>query len=508
LLAELGTRLQPGKDAWKKFLYFGIALSLTFFVPLAASFHSILFIIFSLSATLMIFTGIYFYRPSPALAWILIGFGQLFNLIGDSTFKLSMYLSSMELLNIISTVAYILGMLCFFGGLFWLFFKLRESILRIHIIYGLVSTIGIIAFLWVTLINPNIITFRNSINWIEFIVFPTGLLIIGVLASIFLLTPNGDTWSSKFLFIGLIFNAIALHFYFMQTSTLQPNPQDWPVILNDATYSLAYLFIGISFLHPSIKTITRNQKELVKQVNRTDLTILGIAFGLPPLGLFIVYKNNINIDYFVVICAMMIIFSLVEFRLAMIVRMLENQNTHLFSQQAKFEYQAMHDLLTGLPNRLYLSRYLADLRKRREINRFPVAVFLIDLNKFKNVNDQFGHDKGDRVLKIISEQLSSFSRRRDFLGRWGGDEFLFILEDIKEADALTVAHRLYQEVRTQVKINKSKVEVDISIGICMILDNQLDISTIINQSDIALYKAKSSLNEKVAVYVPENQLIV
>jgi diguanylate cyclase (GGDEF)-like protein len=100
--------------------------------------------------------------------------------------------------------------------------------------------------------------------------------------------------------------------------------------------------------------------------------------------------------------------------------------------------------------------------------------------------------------------LSSFSRRGDFLGRWGGDEFLFILEDITRSEALVFARRLYQEVRAHVKAGKTQIDVDISVGICMILGNHLDLSTIIHQSDIALYRAKSSPKERVAIFSPEN----
>jgi hypothetical protein len=177
---------------------------------------------------------------------------------------------------------------------------------------------------------------------------------------------------------------------------------NWAVLLNDAIYSLAYLFIGIAFIHPSIRLISKEEPEVERQINRQDLIVLGLAFSLPPLGLFIMHANNIGIDLIIVIGAMLIIFALVEWRLAKVVRLLESQNTHLFSQRAKFEFQALHDALTGLPNRLFLSRYLADLRIRRELSNFPVAVFLIDLNKFKNVNDNVGHDRGDRVLKEIS----------------------------------------------------------------------------------------------------------
>ncbi|HEX7556160.1 MAG TPA: GGDEF domain-containing protein [Leptolinea sp.] len=391
-----------------------------------------------------------------------------------------------------------------------MFFKLRKHIQKIHVVYGVISAVGLFAFLWITIISPRLFSTQFSINWVELILFPAGLLIIGVLASIFLMTPLGDTWSYRFLFVVIILNAIALNFYNVkevQSSLLDMNSTNWTGILNDATYSLAYLLMGIAFIHPSIKTITGDVPETERQISRQDMLILGFAFFLSPLGLLIKDANKLNPDFLIVMGAMLIIFTLIEWRLATVVRLLELQNSHLFSQRSKFEYQALHDMLTGLPNRLNFSKYLSDLRKRRELSNFPVAVLLIDLNKFKQVNDLFGHDKGDRVLKEISTKLSTFSRRGDFMGRWGGDEFLLILEDTTSSDALAFARRLYQDVRVHVKSGKTQFDVDISIGICMILEKQIDLSSIINQSDIALYQAKALQEDRIAIYMPENQII-
>jgi diguanylate cyclase (GGDEF)-like protein len=507
VLIKWGNQLEIKENSWKTFLFLGLIFAVTYFIPFPPVFHSLIFIIYSLISTLLIFFGIFIYRPKPLFAWMLIGFGQFFNFSGDITGKISYFYPSFIKLTTISLNSYFLGLACFFIGLCWLFFNLRKNIRRSHIIYGVISTIGIATFLWVTLISPNLNLLSHADNWFEIIVFPAGLLIIGVIGSIFLLTPIGESWSLKFLFIGLIFNAIALNFYFgleSQRLLLMPGSIDWPMIFNDVSYSMAYLFFGIAFIHPSIKLISTHISNIETQVTRQDLIILGTAFFLPPLGLFLVHPKGLTADVLLVLGAMIIIFMLVEWRLEKVVRFLEIENSHLFSQQAKLEYQALHDALTGLPNRLFLSRYFTDLNLRRDLQKFPVAVFLIDLNKFKNVNDQLGHDKGDRVLKEISKQLATFSRKRDFLGRWGGDEFLFVLEDITRMDALAFARRLFKEVRVNIKAGKAQFDVDISIGICMIIDKQLDLPTIINQSDFALYQAKASLNERVAIYSAEN----
>jgi diguanylate cyclase (GGDEF)-like protein len=491
------------ENTWKKLFVWYFLFFLTYFLLLSSTFQAILFLLFSLSSAIMIFAGISYYRPYPIAAWILIGVGQLFNLFGDFAYKLEYHFPQSMSYKNIPVIAYILGMVSFLCGMFWLFFQLRKHIHKIHVVYGIVSAVGLVSFLWITLISPHLLAPQFTSNWIEITLFSAGLVTIGVLASIFLLTPLGDTWSYRFLFVVIIINAIALNYYDVKeitTSVQDINSTNWAQILNDATYSLAYLFLGIAFIHPSIKTITRELPEIERQISRQDLIVLGSAFFLPTLALIIKDVNHLNADILVAIGAMLIIFILVEWRLASVVRSLESQNTSLYTQQAKLEYQAFHDTLTGLPNRLNLNKYLSDLRKRRELIYFPVAVFLIDLNKFKQVNDLLGHDKGDRVLKEISEKLSSYSRKGDFMGRWGGDEFLFILENISKENALNFASRLYQEVRIQIHFGKTKFDVDVSIGICMIVEKKIDFSTIIHQADIALYRAKASRKDKIAIF--------
>jgi diguanylate cyclase len=495
--------LEISEKFWKKYLVFGAFLFLTYFFSWSSSYQTILFLLFGLATSIIIFSGIFFYRPNPVPAWCLIGAGQCFNLMGDVAYKWEYHFHSREIIADLPKIFYFLGMASYFVGLFWIFSFLRKNLKKSHIIYGMISSIGLVAFLWITQISPHLGSITSPEDWIAILFFSSGILIICVLSSVFLLTPVGDAWSYRFLFIVLLLHAIALIFYdaqLDQTHVYVAGSINWVSIFNDSIYSLAYLLMGTAFIHPSIKTITEKMSGFDRQLSRQDLIALGTAFYLPPIGLLINHSNNIYQDFLIAIVSMLFIFILVEWRLIRVVRILELQNSSLFSQQAQLEFQALHDVLTGLPNRLYLSKYLIDLEKRRELSTFPVAVFMIDLNKFKQVNDIFGHNNGDVVLKKISDQLASFSRKGDFLGRWGGDEFLFILENINTADALAFAHRLSKEVTVSMKVSEVQIDVDISIGICMLLEKHLDWSTIINQSDIALYKAKTSLHKKIEIF--------
>jgi diguanylate cyclase (GGDEF)-like protein len=197
---------------------------------------------------------------------------------------------------------------------------------------------------------------------------------------------------------------------------------------------------------------------------------------------------------------MILIFVLVEWRLAQLVRVLESQNRQLSHQRARLHHQAHHDALTDLPNRSFLYQYLNEVIVRSHLNRMLGAVLMIDLNRFKEINDTLGHDVGDQVLREMATQLSKMKRKDDMVARWGGDEFVFILEGLKSAeDALAFARRLYRDVSYTIARDSVPIFVTLSIGVCMFSKDQTDIQTIMKRADTAMYRAKAQPEDKVAL---------
>lgn len=167
--------------------------------------------------------------------------------------------------------------------------------------------------------------------------------------------------------------------------------------------------------------------------------------------------------------------------------------------QDLLQVQAMHDPLTGLLNRLYLDQSLVIELNRAEHKPQHVAIILTDLDLFKKINDNFGHQVGDYVLSEFAKFLKNFFRGHDYIYRYGGEEFLILLPDTNDAAAQQKAELM----RTEIKKLKLTYEgtalpiISISAGVAVYPDNGSDGRSLIAAADIALYKAKASGRDKV-----------
>jgi len=155
-------------------------------------------------------------------------------------------------------------------------------------------------------------------------------------------------------------------------------------------------------------------------------------------------------------------------------------------------FKATHDPLTDLPNRLLFNDRMTQLlaRRRRQGDR-PIAVMMLDLDYFKEVNDTLGHQTGDQLLREVAKRLKGLVRRGDTVCRMGGDEFLILLSELNsEEDAMGVAERVLEALRKPFRINGHRLEISGSIGISFFPKDGEDASTLIRKADLAMYKAK------------------
>jgi diguanylate cyclase (GGDEF)-like protein len=162
------------------------------------------------------------------------------------------------------------------------------------------------------------------------------------------------------------------------------------------------------------------------------------------------------------------------------------------SEKSALEYQASHDSLTDIPNRNYfeISLTKAINHSDREADRF--ALLICDLNKFKQVNDTYGHQVGDEVIKIASKRLVSCLRDNDIVARMGGDEFAVILKGVGVKEVETVASKIITHFQVPATVNDHRLEIGISIGASLYPVDGDDVDTLMNKADVAMYQAKHS----------------
>ena len=156
-------------------------------------------------------------------------------------------------------------------------------------------------------------------------------------------------------------------------------------------------------------------------------------------------------------------------------------------------YQAFHDLLTGLPNRALfedrLKLALAHARRSKEC----LAVMYLDVDRFKLVNDSLGHAMGDKLLQIFAERILGCLRAEDTLARFGGDEFTLLLpQSRKKEDAAAVARKILESIRAPIIIDNQEIFTSVSAGIAMFPQSGETIETLVKSADIAMYHVKSN----------------
>jgi diguanylate cyclase (GGDEF)-like protein len=160
--------------------------------------------------------------------------------------------------------------------------------------------------------------------------------------------------------------------------------------------------------------------------------------------------------------------------------------------EAQLAHQALHDQLTGLPNRaLFLDRLGVALERARRSGA-QLAVLFLDFDNFKQINDSRGHAAGDRLLAILGERLSGLLRPMDTVARFGGDEFTFLFEDLtSEREVVLIADRICQAARQPIDVDSVELSVTVSVGIAMIADPTVSPETVLREADAAMYRAKA-----------------
>ncbi|RYZ97193.1 MAG: diguanylate cyclase [Moraxellaceae bacterium] len=152
---------------------------------------------------------------------------------------------------------------------------------------------------------------------------------------------------------------------------------------------------------------------------------------------------------------------------------------------------AFTDALTGLSNRANFNRILNEQIKEAEHTGKPFFLLVIDLDKFKEVNDGFGHDYGDRLLKAASKRLLSCVREHDLVSRMGGDEFTIILREIdSEADLAKVSQRILRTFRREFAIKEKRIFISASVGIAAFPQDAPHSEKLLKSADMAMYAAK------------------
>ncbi|ARU49694.1 sensor domain-containing diguanylate cyclase [Sulfurospirillum diekertiae] len=175
------------------------------------------------------------------------------------------------------------------------------------------------------------------------------------------------------------------------------------------------------------------------------------------------------------------------------IRKLETAKSKLIKQKDIIYKQAHYDHLTSLANRTLLNQRLQLLMENNQYSGKKFGVLFLDLDNFKEINDSMGHDVGDMILIHVAKTLLLATRKTDTVARFGGDEFIILVDEIEEIKTLEhIAQKLIDAIHQPIRIHHLDINITMSIGISLFPDSGKDFNQLIKNADLALYLAKES----------------
>ena len=197
-------------------------------------------------------------------------------------------------------------------------------------------------------------------------------------------------------------------------------------------------------------------------------------------------------------------FAMIGARISTLRANMAENNAELTKALSTIQILANHDTLTGLPNRAMFNNNLQGAIARASRSNSMLALFFIDLDNFKQINDNLGHPFGDLVLREAVRRFSSLVREGDTLARFGGDEFVLLVENLKEAaDVHPIAQKLLSVLEPRTTLEGTEVNLSSSIGVCVYPADGIDASELVANADIAMYEAKETGRNRYCVYATD-----
>jgi diguanylate cyclase (GGDEF)-like protein len=173
-------------------------------------------------------------------------------------------------------------------------------------------------------------------------------------------------------------------------------------------------------------------------------------------------------------------------------RRVQGQANLLRESEERFRYMAQHDALTGLANRPVLEDRLNVALQAAKRRQAGLTLMMLDLDKFKEINDGQGHHAGDEVLRATATRLAGLFRKSDTVARLGGDEFVALLPDMADRNAAgNLAAKVVAALSVPISFAGHELQISVSLGVCVATAHELEASSLMKAVDAALYRAKA-----------------
>jgi diguanylate cyclase (GGDEF)-like protein len=489
--------IDKSQRAWLVYLSWGILATGMYFVLPSATAQDVFVTFIDLSVVTAIAAGIFLHRPSHPLPWFLFAFGMGLIFVGDIVWAAYLlrvgapYPSVADVLYFAGIAFFMVGLLLIGGG------GMGKN--AANLIDPLIVATGTAMLAWVLMVDRRFDP--DSSLPLDRLLSIAYLLLYAVMVAIVIrpLFVPAKRVPALYLVCGalavlVIFDAA----YGSLTSGSYEGYRAGSFVYAGLLLSSALL--GSAALHSSMASLAEPVPQEPGELTWWRLVLLTGALLLAPAVVAIQAALGEAVDAPLVVGGSAVLFLLVAARLA---GMIAERKT----LELRMEFQASHDPLTQLPNRSLFAERFEQAMARSARRGNMMAVLFVDLDDFKEVNDSSGHQAGDEVLVAVAERLRRCIRPSDTAARFGGDEFVLLLEDLEdEWGAARVAERILKEMRTPLAIGAAEIVVGASIGIALGSGEAQDrLGVILRRADLALYTAKDRGKAGYEIFDPSSE---
>ena len=472
---------------WLIYLLVGLAVVAGYYaVPATGAGREVriaLYCLASGSAAVAVLVGVGWHRPRLRVPWLLLGASQVVYAVADATFYISHYVFGVRAFPYISDVLYLAHYPLVVAGLVLLIRRRTPGRDLPGLLDAASLAVAASMLIWLYLIGPLARTGMSPLAKIASLGYPAmdlAMLTVGLR----LILGGGRRPVSFLLLVGnllLIFTADMV--YGWQQLTFSYKTGNYL----DAIWLLGNLSLGAAALHPTMSRLADRSHTRDRSLGPARIAALSTAALIAPVSLLIQSARNAIVDIPVTAAACALLFGLTLVRMG-----------GLVAEQRRL---AVVDPLSGLYTRRFLQAQLSLEMARARRNGSTLALFIVDVDHFKSINDRHGHPAGDRALVEISARLRDGTRPGDVLARYGGEEFALLAPRARQQDLGAIAERLRERVaRGPVVLGPmTAVSVTVSVGAAAFPVHAADLNELVAAADRALYAAKSAGRDRAVI---------
>jgi diguanylate cyclase (GGDEF)-like protein len=481
---------------WSVYLMAGVAalaayLAIPAGIPQAIAYEAV-----GLSGVVAILAGVRLHRPAKPGPWYLMAIGQFSWVTGDCLYSWYREVEHVSPFPSAADGLYLAAYPMLGCGILALIHVRQRRLDVPGLIDSAIVTIGVGLLSWLVLAKPIVSSAEPVLTRLVGVAYPAGdILLLGLLVRL-VTAPGARTASFRLLTgaVAALLMADTAYAVFSANSAYDGGAVD-------LLWLGSYVLWGVAALHPSMRSLSEPGTQEAMPFTGRRLVALTLAVLIAPGALGAELLFQLSLDAWPVFIASVALFSLVVARMYAAIREVVAASSKRDQLQRELAHQAAYDSLTGLANRAHLLGLIESALHRAQRAGVQLGLLCIDLDRFKVVNDAFGHHAGDEVLRVVADRMRRVVRAGDTVGRLSGDEFVILIEPLDEAsEVMLLGERLIAAIAAPIPLAGRDVTVGVSIGAALSSDGSTDADELLHRADAAAYLAKTAGRGRVEVF--------